>query len=243
MGSPGGEEGAAPLFGANAKALIIQAALAEEDAEEERRLAERRQGERRQRLPPAGCRLRGASNLHSARFDSIPALEQCLERLSRHPCAHRHAWPLLPGPPPPDADAAAAAAAEACRRGAEYLAAVDVKQRPLVAFINRAKIPRINRQACAVPAARGCCARRSRRPVHMPRHMRGPPCVAFSSCVSAAGKPCSASWPGSTWRWQRTGGSRRRRRRAPRPTPSCGVPRLPAPCGRSPPAPLLPAWY
>lgn len=49
------------------------------------------------------------------------------------------------------ADAAAAMAAAVVKRGPEYLAAVDLRQRPLVAFINRprAKIPRVNRCACA----------------------------------------------------------------------------------------------
>ncbi len=45
----------------------------------------------------------------------------------------------------PLADPAAEAAAATARRGAEFLAAVDVKQRPLVAYLARSKIPRINR--------------------------------------------------------------------------------------------------
>ncbi|PRW33151.1 methyltransferase TARBP1 [Chlorella sorokiniana] len=71
----------APKFGLNAKALILQAALAEDDE------------------------------------------------------------PAAPRPDP-----AAEAAAATARRGAEYLTAVDVKQRPLVAYLARSKIPRINRQ-------------------------------------------------------------------------------------------------
>lgn len=51
-------------------------------------------------------------------------------------------------------DPAAEAAAATARRGGEYLAAVDVKQRPLVAYLARSKIPRINRCACCKPL---CC--------------------------------------------------------------------------------------
>lgn len=51
-------------------------------------------------------------------------------------------------------DPAAEAAAATARRAGEYLAAVDVKQRPLVAYLARSKIPRINR-CTAVATAMG----------------------------------------------------------------------------------------
>ena len=57
------------------------------------------------------------------------------------------------------ADPAAADAAAAARRGAEFLEAVDVRQRPMVPYVRNSKIPRIHRRAGAGQEQTACSVR------------------------------------------------------------------------------------
>lgn len=134
----------APKFGMNAKALILQAALAADDEP-----APQRPG------GPLDMVVQHEMQLGAARTCSQGQPQQQRPDLRLpDPCALQQAdlAPPCHLPAPAGADATAEAAAAIARRGAEYLAAVDVKQRPLAAYVPRSKVPRINRWPPCVAA-------------------------------------------------------------------------------------------
>ena len=127
---------AAPSFGRNGRSLVLATALGEGSDSEEEEAQQQQREQQQQRGGRAAAAAGALERRRRPRFCLLPARSHWCTPLPHQPL------PTPPPPPwPPDPSAAQ------LRRGPEYLAALPPKERPLVAYLPRAKLPRVIRHA------------------------------------------------------------------------------------------------